>query len=218
MTTEINNDLREKLAELSHKQWLSWAGAIRDTENISKERLDRWESQCFKPYSELSEAMKDEDRILADKVLKILNSELAKRDKEILEKIEKAFIKVGWLSEIEKDAPLNFKTFSSGAWNDLEKIRELFEELEQQLTNNSQIKKDNFDGSNGDYLETQNIAGEDNKLEHMPVSVDNQSDTPQDAEESAMDLALNSGSDKTLPVDLNSETGCRINIQGDVQR
>ena len=38
-----------------------------------------------------------------------------------------------------------------------------------------QIKKDNFDSSNENYLETQNFAGEDNKSEQMPVKMENQS-------------------------------------------
>jgi hypothetical protein len=46
---------------------------------------------------------------------------------------------------------------------------------------NQQIKKDNSDSSNENYLETRNRTGEDNKFEHMPVveltsnAVDNQS-------------------------------------------
>jgi endogenous inhibitor of DNA gyrase (YacG/DUF329 family) len=35
--------------------------------------------------------------------------------------------------------------------------------------NNTQRKKNNADGSNTHYLETQNRAGEENKQEHMPV-------------------------------------------------
>jgi len=38
--------------------------------------------------------------------------------------------------------------------------------------------KDNSDSSNTNYLETRNRTGEEIKLEHMPVSVDNHVDSP----------------------------------------
>jgi len=37
---------------------------------ISSERKKRWEEECFMPYSELSEAMKELDRKFAKKILK----------------------------------------------------------------------------------------------------------------------------------------------------
>jgi len=72
--------LREKLAELEHKQWMHWAKNILDTENISKERKRRWK-KYFCDYKDLPEDIKDQDRIWADKVLETFKK-LASKDKE----------------------------------------------------------------------------------------------------------------------------------------
>lgn len=66
------DELREELAELEHDQWMEWAKSILKSEDISKEREERWEKECFHPYNKLSEEMKDFDREWADKVLKIV--------------------------------------------------------------------------------------------------------------------------------------------------
>jgi hypothetical protein len=71
------SDIREELADLEHKQWMEWAKSIMKSEDISKERAERWKKECFKPYSKLSEEMKDMDREWADKVLKIVNKKEA---------------------------------------------------------------------------------------------------------------------------------------------
>lgn len=66
--------MREKISELIHDEWVIWAKTIIQTEpNISQERKERWQRDCFKPYSELSEEMKDLDRMFADKFIKELN-------------------------------------------------------------------------------------------------------------------------------------------------
>lgn len=67
--------LREQSAELIHKEWEMWAKTIvRSEPNISEERKQRWISECFKPYNELSEEMKDLDRIFADKFISLANA------------------------------------------------------------------------------------------------------------------------------------------------
>lgn len=65
--------LREKLAELEHDQWCEWSKDIAKKEDLSRERLTRWMS-LWKPYVELSEEEKDQDRIYADKVIRALKS------------------------------------------------------------------------------------------------------------------------------------------------
>lgn len=67
------NKLKEDLANLEHEQWMKWAKNILKSEDISEDRAKRWKEECFKPYSKLTEEMKDFDREWADKVLKILN-------------------------------------------------------------------------------------------------------------------------------------------------
>ena len=71
-TENLKNRLREELSELEHEQWIYWAKDILKEENIKKEREERWEDEGFKPYSKLTEKMKDFDREWANKVIKIL--------------------------------------------------------------------------------------------------------------------------------------------------
>ena len=67
----MTNELREKLAELEHEQWMKWAQALLDDEIISPFRRKRWEKYMV-PYVKLDEKTKDYDRKWADKVLNIL--------------------------------------------------------------------------------------------------------------------------------------------------
>lgn len=76
-----NDDLLEKLASLEHDQWFCWAKDIIKSESISEERAKRWKEECFKPYEELSEEMKEYDREWARKVLNIVT----KSDKDLLQ-------------------------------------------------------------------------------------------------------------------------------------
>ncbi|WP_405295074.1 hypothetical protein [Methanobrevibacter sp.] len=94
----MDNDILERLAELEHDQWCDWAGALSgEIEDLlrvisklhdnsdfdlddgdiavvenSKERLVRWDSLMV-PYSELSEEMKESDRVYARKILDLLD-------------------------------------------------------------------------------------------------------------------------------------------------
>jgi hypothetical protein len=62
--------LRERIAELEHKQWSHWTKYI--LENIDLENITRWKLQTETPYDQLSEDEKDNDRVWADKVLEVL--------------------------------------------------------------------------------------------------------------------------------------------------
>lgn len=68
-------NLYNELAELEHEQWIAWSKDIARTENITPERLERWR-KLWRPYSELTEAEKDQDREWAQKVLKIVKKHL----------------------------------------------------------------------------------------------------------------------------------------------
>lgn len=70
-----DKDIIEKLASLEHDQWMEWAKNILKEEKISKKRKDRWEKECFKPYEDLSEEMKEFDRKWARKALKIVKKD-----------------------------------------------------------------------------------------------------------------------------------------------
>ena len=89
----MDEDLLEKLSDLEHKQWCEWSSAIskeisalidildrfeddltdEDKAIISKtkDRLVRWESLQI-DYSELSEDVKEQDRVYARKTLSLL--------------------------------------------------------------------------------------------------------------------------------------------------
>lgn len=66
--------LLEKLADLEHKQWISWSKALVLSEvNISSERKDRWKNYWRTRYKDLSEEMKEQDRVWARKVLETIS-------------------------------------------------------------------------------------------------------------------------------------------------
>lgn len=66
--------LLEKLAALEHQQWVEWATTVSESEpGISAARISRWQ-QYFVPYEELSEDVKEHDRVWARKVLEVINS------------------------------------------------------------------------------------------------------------------------------------------------
>jgi hypothetical protein len=80
----MRTELRERLAELEHEQWSYWADSIIATEPISNKRKDRWVSYMI-PYPELSEELKEHDRVWADKVLAIMDDYYNPGDRERLE-------------------------------------------------------------------------------------------------------------------------------------
>lgn len=65
--TKQTVDLIEKLAEIEHEQWVTWASNLAKQENLSPERLRRW-GQFLIPYSNLPEEVKEHDRKWARKV------------------------------------------------------------------------------------------------------------------------------------------------------
>ena len=68
-------DFREKTSELIHEEWMLWAITILKNEpGISVERRNRWIKECIKPYKELSEDMKNLDRVFADKFISLIGS------------------------------------------------------------------------------------------------------------------------------------------------
>ena len=68
----INEELVESLAEACHDQWQHWSTAIHLSEKLSAKRIRRWKKECWKPYEELSEDMKEFDRLYARRIIKVL--------------------------------------------------------------------------------------------------------------------------------------------------
>jgi hypothetical protein len=56
----------EPLAALAHRLWTYWSQNLAEEEEISEERLERWEDLWI-PYEELPEAIKDVDRELVER-------------------------------------------------------------------------------------------------------------------------------------------------------
>ena len=62
-------ELLERLAELEHEQWVAWSRAV--AAEVSTERRRRWQ-ECWVPYAELPEEVKELDRAWARRVLATL--------------------------------------------------------------------------------------------------------------------------------------------------
>lgn len=70
-------ELLEKVSALVHEEWMDWAKNILESEDISDERVTRWKEECFKPYEELTEEMKEFDREWGMKFLRLLQPDAA---------------------------------------------------------------------------------------------------------------------------------------------
>lgn len=68
---QLAGEMVKELAELEHEQWVSWSKSIAKTENLSALRVERWR-KLWKPYSQLSEEEKEQDRKWARKVQPLL--------------------------------------------------------------------------------------------------------------------------------------------------
>jgi hypothetical protein len=65
----------ERLAAVEHEQWVEWASTLLATEpGISDARRERWQRLIATPYADLTEAEKHQDRIYAEKVLRVVLS------------------------------------------------------------------------------------------------------------------------------------------------
>ena len=81
-----DNELREKLAAVSHEIWAHWMNYLFDQCRIDMnlhanlvtvipdDMCIRWRRQTDTPYHELSESEKDSDREQADKILSVLRT------------------------------------------------------------------------------------------------------------------------------------------------
>lgn len=63
--------LVEEVANLEHEQWIAWSKDIAEKESLSEERVNRWK-QYWVPYGELTDDVKEHDRVWARKVIKTI--------------------------------------------------------------------------------------------------------------------------------------------------
>jgi hypothetical protein len=68
----MGQELLERLAELEHEQWVAWSRAV--AAEVPAERRRRWQ-ECWVPYAELTEEVKELDREWARKVLAALGEQ-----------------------------------------------------------------------------------------------------------------------------------------------
>lgn len=66
-------NLRERLAELEHNQWVHWTRYMLD--NLTPDNIERWRKQIETPYAQLSETEKASDRRWADEVIKLIEQD-----------------------------------------------------------------------------------------------------------------------------------------------
>ena len=71
----MSENIREGIANLEHDQWKTWSYTIAQQEEISPDRLERWK-QCWIPYQQLPEDVKEHDRKWADQILSFLKSQI----------------------------------------------------------------------------------------------------------------------------------------------
>lgn len=121
--------IREKLAELEHKQWVHWWNyQNKKLRNITNMSMDEWYKQqdIYKqwkrlaqtPYSQLTEKEKESDRKWADKVLVIFNKVVAGHKQKLLEADEKGEAFIGF-DKVCSDCPFR------------KALKELLKELEK---------------------------------------------------------------------------------------
>ena len=66
-------EIREGMAELEHKQWAYWTQYMLD--NLTEQNIERWKRQAKILYQDLSDGEKTSDRKWADKSLSCLHSQ-----------------------------------------------------------------------------------------------------------------------------------------------
>ena len=62
-------DLVEALAEIEHEQWMHWSRAV--AEDVPKATREKWKGSWV-DYSQLTDELKDADRVWARKVVTLL--------------------------------------------------------------------------------------------------------------------------------------------------
>ena len=74
---QISSTSIEHLSSLIHDQWSEWSRDLSLKENLSPDRMERW-NKLWIPYDLLSKKMKDEDRKYDVKFLNALQEDVAK--------------------------------------------------------------------------------------------------------------------------------------------
>ncbi len=75
LNQEENDDLVEQIASEMHKIWMEWSKKIADEEILSSARMQRW-MRSWVDYGELKYDLKEMDRELAKRVLKVVSENL----------------------------------------------------------------------------------------------------------------------------------------------
>lgn len=75
MTEEDKKILLEKLSILEHEQWMIWAKHVLETEHISDRTKERWQKD-FVAFADLTEPLRDKDRVFAKKSLEVFEEYL----------------------------------------------------------------------------------------------------------------------------------------------
>lgn len=65
-----NKELLEELSKIEHDQWIEWSKSV--SSEVSDERRKRWKKYWVE-YEDLSEEVKEQDRVYARKILDVIN-------------------------------------------------------------------------------------------------------------------------------------------------
>lgn len=79
LNIENEKEFLEILASIEHDQWMDWAKSLMKGEELSKDRIERWEDFMV-AYDKLDDSDKKPDRKYARKVLSAIKNKLKTED------------------------------------------------------------------------------------------------------------------------------------------
>jgi len=110
---KVDEDLREKLADLEHEQWSHWEKYREGAENKLNAdgypNRDNWRRQRATSYLDLTEKEKDSDREWADKVLEVFEGFID----EMIFGVETSMGEDNFYDDGYRDALLNIKRLTA---------------------------------------------------------------------------------------------------------
>lgn len=83
----MENELLEILAEKVHNIWCTWTKKLIASGEISEARQKRWHKECYMPYKDLTEEMKDLDRAIVKDLSKSIEEYEANKKRRLNESI-----------------------------------------------------------------------------------------------------------------------------------
>lgn len=138
---EAKKAVVELLAELEHDQWMEWAKTLMEKEpGLTPERVARWKTYMV-PYAELTEEVKEFDRIWARKAAERLHARGAYEYNMSLMQTER-----NTLSTLLDDISKDYRELESMYFADQQKMKREVDLLQKELAELKAAIKDLFTG------------------------------------------------------------------------